>query len=455
MFGVLNKVQKVMNSYAENDIIIALATPYGRSAIAVIRLSGDGCFDLVNKRLKRAVEINKIKYNEFGSADFEEKLMVVGYKAPKSYTGEDMIELFPHGNPLVCDTIVRILIEDGARLAERGEFTNRAFTNGKIDLMQCEALADIIDAQTEEQLRYGNKRYDGEFKGLDEAEKLLNRALSTIEAVLHYGDELEGEEVDNGLINDVYGAIDEIIRRLEVEIDGYAGGRIVNDGFKVVIIGVPNVGKSTLLNVLTDSDRAIVTPIAGTTRDTVDGVYVFDGKKFVITDTAGMNEETTDEVEKIGIERAKAAAIEADAVIVMVAADGKMPDFMPENCKKVIVKNKCDDIADVGIDYKRAENGEILSISAKNNKNITALKRKLYDIAPKASGAVCNHRQYECVVRCLDACKAAKLECEKKDGLEIVAAALYDAYAAIQKLYGKEADESVISSIFERFCVGK
>lgn len=448
-------MQKVMNRIAENDIITALATPYGRSAIAVIRVSGGGCFDLVNKHLKSAVEINKIKYNKFSAGDFEEKLMAVGYKAPKSYTGEDMVELFPHGNPLVCDTIIRTLTEDGARLAERGEFTNRAFINGKIDLMQCEALADIIDAQTEEQLIYGNKRYDGEFKGLDEAEKLLNRALSTVEAVLHYGDELEGEEVDYGLLNDVYGAIDGIIRRLEAEIDGHAGGRIVNDGFKAVIIGVPNVGKSTLLNALIGSDRAIVTPIAGTTRDTVDGVYVFDGKKFVITDTAGLNEETTDEVEKIGIERAKAATKTADAVIVMVDSDGRMPDFIPESGKKLIVKNKCDDITDVGTDYKRAENGEILSISAKNNKNITALKRKLYDIAPKASGAVCNHRQYECVVRCLDACKAAKLECEKKDGLEIVAAALYDAYGAIQKLYGKEADESVISSIFERFCVGK
>ncbi len=442
-----------MNISSDNKIITALATPYGKSAIAVIRISGDGSIALASRYLCREIGINKIKFNRFKTDGFEEKLMAVGYAAPRSYTGEEMVELFPHGNPIVCDKIIKTLLDGGARLAERGEFTKRAFENGKVDLMQCEALADIIDAQTEEQLIYGNKRYDGEFKGLDEAEKALNTALSTVEAVLHYGDELEENEIDYGILNDVYGSIDGIIAKLEAEIAGYGGGRIVNEGFKIAIIGKPNVGKSTLLNALIETDRAIVTPIAGTTRDTVDGFYVFDGKKFVVTDTAGINE-TTDVVEKIGIDRAKTAAERADAVLIVTDGE-KVPDLGIDCDKKLAVRNKCDGIIDVGEDYSAAETDGILSMSAKNGKNIAALKRKLYDMAPKSSGAVCNHRQYECVVKCLNACKAAKAECNKADGLEIVAAALFDAYSEIEKLYGKQADESVISSIFERFCVGK
>lgn len=437
----------------KNQIIAALATPYGKSAVAIIRISGFGSIELVERFLLRKIGIGELKTNTFKADGFTERLMAVGFKAPRSYTGEDLVELYPHGNMTVCDGILKVLIGGGARLAERGEFTRRAFQNGKVDLMQCEALADIIDAQTTEQLVYGNKRYDGGFSQLKVAEDLLKKALSTVEAVLHYGDELEQIEIDGGLKDDVYSAIDRVIDIVEKEERGFAGGKIINDGFKVALIGQPNVGKSTLLNALTGSDRAIVTPIAGTTRDTVEGSYIYNGRKFVVTDTAGLNESTFDEVEKIGIERAKRAAEDADAVVIVTTPGEKAQKS--DYALSVEVANKCDSAVDVGEDYASCEHGGVMEISAKLGKNVTALKKKLYDMCPKDFGAVCNHRQYGCICRCLSSLRAAADESKKAESLEIVAALLYEAYSAIAELHGETADENVISSVFERFCVGK
>ena len=449
-----------MNNLNNNtDIIIALATPYGKSAIAVLRLSGKGCVELVQKRLSKPLVDGKLSVNKFRADGFDEKLMAVCYKAPRSYTGQDVVELMPHGNMTVCDGIIKALISDGARIAERGEFTKRAFLNGKVDLMQCEALADIIDAQTSEQLVYGNKRYDNGFKSLGLAQEMLKIALSSVEAVLHYGDELEAGEATAALSDDVYGIIDKVLDLLNDEKAKYAGGRIINDGFKVALIGAPNVGKSTLLNALTDSDRAIVTPIAGTTRDTIDASYAYNGKKFVVIDTAGLNDGTVDEVEKIGIERARAAAENADAIVSMSSGAREEVELAAyADAKKPIIRvvNKCDKVKDVGETFEQAERSDgALMLSAKNNINVTALKAKIYSLCPKSAGGICNHRQFSCLTRCIDAVQSAKEESKKADGLEIVAAALYDGYAAIEELYGENADEKVIGAVFDRFCVGK
>ncbi|MCM1367500.1 MAG: tRNA uridine-5-carboxymethylaminomethyl(34) synthesis GTPase MnmE [Roseburia sp.] len=439
-----------------NDIIVALASPYGKSAVAIIRISGNNCIETVARFLSHAPEVGKIKLNKFYGNGFTENLMVACYRAPNSYTGQDSVELFPHGNTVICDGIIKTLVENGARAAEKGEFTKRALLNGKLDLMQCEALADIIDAQTTEQLVYGNARYDETFKTLHSAQKLLNNALSLVEAVLHYGDELEEGERDENALGEVYSAIEKTIDVLEEEKSKYAGGRIVNDGFTVALIGKPNVGKSTLLNALTESDRAIVTPIAGTTRDILDGSYVYKGKKFTVIDTAGIKNSTDDEVERIGIDRALAAAERADAVLY-VSEEGVSDtvDDVAASEKAVRVRNKCDGVRDVKGDYRAAEKDGVLQISAKFGKNIDALKQKLYDLCPKEYGGICNHRQYDCVVRCLDHLKAAQVEREKAEGLEIVAALLFDAYSAIEELFGEKADEKILDSVFERFCVGK
>lgn len=444
-----------MHNLPEKDIIAALATPYGRSAIAAIRVSGDGCKSAVEKFLSRPLVEGRLGLNTFDAGTFTENLMAVYYRAPRSFTGEDTVELFPHGNMTVCDGIIKALFSVGVRAAERGEFTERAFINGKLDLMQCEALADIIDAETPEQLNYGNKRYNNEFKGLSIVRDLLNTALSTVEAVLHYSDELEKEDIDEGLPNDVYRALDTMISELRAEKDKYACGRIVKDGFRVALVGLPNVGKSTLLNALTDSDRAIVTAEAGTTRDTLDGEYIYKGKKFIITDTAGLNAKAVSEAEKIGIARAERAAEEADAVIIVTDGSESCENIAENGKISFVVRNKCDAINDRGADFVAAEGDGATEISAKNGINITALKEKLYSLCPKEPGGICNHRQYDCVVRCLDACEAAKRESDKADGLEIVAALLYEAYTSIAELFGETADEAVIASVFSRFCVGK
>lgn len=443
------------NINKQNDIIAALATPYGKSAVAIIRISGNGAIELASRFLAREIKPTRLLLNVFVTEKFKERLMAVAYKAPNSYTGEETVELYPHGNMTICDGIMKTLVAAGARVAERGEFTKRAFLNGKLDLMQCEALADIIDSQTAEQLNYGNKRYDGGFTALGEVETLLKTALSSVEAVLHYSDELEENEIDDVVMKDVYGALDRAIAQLEKEKAGYAGGKIRNDGFKVALIGQPNVGKSTLLNTLTESERAIVTDIAGTTRDIIDGEYVYNDRKFIVIDTAGINAETSDAVEKIGIERAIEAAKNADAVVI-VTVDGKMPPEISENLpNSIVLNNKCDETHDVGQEYVRAQVNGVLNISAKCGKNIIALKQCLYDMCPKDFGSICNHRQYDCVIRCLDSLKEAKQESEKACGLEIVAALLYEAFTAISELHGTVADESIITAVFERFCVGK
>ncbi|MCH5165411.1 MAG: tRNA uridine-5-carboxymethylaminomethyl(34) synthesis GTPase MnmE [Clostridiales bacterium] len=446
-----------MNNINRNaDIIVALATPYGKSAVAIIRVSGNGCEELVNKFLARRLSVGKIKVNNFRTEKFTENLMAVLYKSPHSYTGEDVVELFPHGNMTICDGIIKTLVESGARIAERGEFTKRAFLNGKVDLMQSEALADIIDAQTAEQLDYGNKRFDGGFKSLENVEKLLLAALSSIEAVLHYSDELEENEIDDVLLNDVNGAIESSMSEIKKEIDGFVGGKILKDGFKIALIGAPNVGKSTLLNALLGNERAIVTPIAGTTRDTVDGDFIYNDRKFTVTDTAGLNEKTSDVVEKIGIDRAIKAASEANVVVCVTEFGKKEKISLPEDIENAIfIENKCDSVFDVGTDYEKAKKDGKLQISAKNGINITALKQLLYDLCPKDHGAICNHRQYDCAVRCFDSLVAAKVESKRAEGFEIVAALLYEAYSAITDLHGEAADEKVISAVFERFCVGK
>lgn len=443
------------NMNKKNDIIAALSSPYGKSAVAVIRISGEGCKELAERHLSRELKNGELRYNTFKASGFTEHLMAVYFENPHSYTGEDTVELYPHGNTAICDGIIKTLTDDGARLAERGEFTKRAFLNGKLDLMKCEALADIIDAQTTEQLVYGNARFDGQFKSLETTEKQLNKALSTVEAILHYGDELEGEDIDSAIVDDVFSSIDVAAEKLEAEINAFDGGKIINDGFKIAVIGEPNVGKSTLLNALTDSDRAIVTDIAGTTRDIIDGEYVYNGRKFVIIDTAGIKDYTADEVEKIGIERAKTAAKTADAVLYVVTDDRSISRLPEIDGKSAVIINKCDDINDAGTDFKTAESSGMLKISAKFGKNVTALKQKLYEMCPKDHGALCNHRQFACAVKCLDSLKAAQSERENAESLEIVAALLYDAYSAITALHGENADENVISSVFERFCVGK
>lgn len=449
-----------MNKTTNNNrIIAALATPYGKSAVAAIRISGNGCIKAVERFLSRGLETGKLAYNVFAFGSFKENLMAACFKAPRSYTGEDTVELYPHGNPVICDEIIKILVEHGdMALAERGEFTKRAFLNGKLDLMQCEALADIIDAETEQQLSYGNDRYDGHFTELKRAEQTLKNALSTVEAVLHYSDELENEEKEENVSTEVYDAIDAVITRLKKEIDGYSGGRIINDGMRIALIGAPNVGKSTILNALTGVDRAIVTPIAGTTRDTVDGEYVYKGRKFIVTDTAGLNE-TSDIVEGLGVERAKKVALDADAVVFVAANDNTefKDTVISDRAVRIYVINKRDDKKDCGEHYENAQDkNDRLEISAKNGINITALKQKLYDSYPKQYGEICNHRQYGCAVRCLEACIAARNEGKKAQGLEIVAAALYEAYSAMCELYGEgDADENVITAVFERFCVGK
>lgn len=437
------------NMNEQNKIIVAMSTPYGKSAIAGIRLSGNGCIELVDRRLSRSLKVGKLEYNTFETGRFEEKLMAVCFRAPHSYTGEDMVELYPHGNMTIVDGIVKELISDGARLAERGEFTKRAFLNGKKDLMVCEALADIIDAQTTEQLVYGNKRYDGEFTALNRVKELLNGALSSVEAILHYSDELEENETDQTALNGVYASINEAEEILSAEIKAFAGGKIRRDGFNVVILGAPNVGKSTLLNAMVGSDMAIVTDIAGTTRDALTGHYIYKDRLFTVTDTAGLNDETADVIEKIGIERAKTAAEKADALVYVTCEGAEKENFSQR--VDITAINKCDDIAE----KDSFDMNESIKISAKFGKNILALKEMLYSLCPKDCGALCNHRQYECAVRCSDALRAAQKEMKGAGGVEIVAALVYEGYSAISELFGEKADEKVIETVFDRFCVGK
>lgn len=436
------------------ETICALSTPQGIGAIGVIRVSGERTFTIVNKIFKgkdlTKVDSHTIHFGTIrdGGLIVDEVLIAV-FKTPKSFTKEDVVEISCHGSDYIIRYILKLLLQNGCRMAQAGEFTQRAFLNGQFDLVQAEAVADLIAADSEAAHKTAMNLMRG---GFSNQLKILREELiqfaSLVELELDFGE----EDVEFAERDDLKSLISKIQDFLKNLIDSFDAGNVIKEGLPVAIIGPPNAGKSTLLNILLNEERAIVTAIAGTTRDVIEDVLFIEGIKFRFIDTAGIRA-TKDVVESIGIERSKDAMRRAEIVLLLTDNQIINEDFKLdlEEDKIIKVRNKID-LAE------QKENFEGLNISAKNNIGIDALKTAIVakaKVKKQADTMLTNLRHYEHLVKANDALT------EVLNGLDIgitgdfLAQDIRLSLHHLGEITGAISSDDLLANIFSKFCIGK
>ncbi len=449
-----------------SNTIAAISTPKGIGAIAIIRISGDDSWQICQKILvnKINVEPRKVFHNFIKDDDgaILDEITVVFYKKPRSYTGEDMVEIMCHGGPIVSQSILDLLLNNGAKLADPGEFTKRAFLNGKIDLTKAEAIKQIIEAPSRTSVKLVANNLSGKLSEVvKKLREMLLSVLAKIEVEFDYPDDVFTER--DILLNELSGASDFVEKLLE-----NAQNRLtISSGIKIVIVGKPNVGKSSLLNALVREDRAIVTEIPGTTRDLIQVPVTIEGISFTLIDTAGIRE-SQDKVEKIGVERAIKAASEADLILFVLDAttpveedDIKILELI-KNKRYLVVINKIDanDLIDREM-LRNVLNTDIhtITISALRKEGIEELERQIIksvsDIIHSTQGYITTERQYECLLNCKFSIKNATKDFKEGYSLDLVAQQIKDAIANLDILLGTNYSKDLIEKIFSDFCVGK
>lgn len=436
------------------ETICALATPQGIGAIGVIRVSGERTFEIVNNIFKgkdlTKVDSHTIHFGTIrdGGVIVDEVLVAV-FKTPKSFTKEDVVEISCHGSDYIIRYILKLLLQNGCRMAQAGEFTQRAFLNGQFDLVQAEAVADLIAADSEAAHKTAMNLMRGGFSNQLKAlrEELIHFA-SLVELELDFGE----EDVEFAERDDLKSLILKIQNFLKNLIDSFDAGNVIKEGLPVAIIGPPNAGKSTLLNVLLNEEKAIVTEIAGTTRDVIEDVLFIDGIKFRFIDTAGIRE-TKDIVESIGIERSKDAMRRAEIVLLLSDSQDSNEDFISEfeEDKIIRVRNKIDLVG-------KTENIDSLAISAKNNIGIDELKVAIVAKAKtkkQADTMLTNLRHYEHLV------KANEALSEVLNGLDLgitgdfLAQDIRLSLHHLGEITGAISSDDLLANIFSKFCIGK
>jgi tRNA modification GTPase len=455
--------------FSTDDTIVAIATPPGRGGIGVVRVSGSAAPAIAQQLVTcarpfepRHATLTLVRQTTFGDTpslggDAIDQVVVIYFPAPASYTGEDVVEISAHGSPLVLRTIVEAAIAAGARLAEPGEFTLRAYLNGRLDLMQAEAVADLIDAVTPLQARAAFDQLQGTLtREIGDIDHTLFDLIARLEASVDFPE--EGYHfVEPGALAQ---AIDAIVLRTALLLEHARRGRLVREGLQITIVGRPNVGKSSLFNALVGASRAIVTEVPGTTRDLVTEAVDLEGLRVTLVDTAGIRE-TEDIVEVEGVSRTRQAADVSD--LILLVADGSNP-LEPESLseisqsietKSLIVVNK----SDIPGAWSR---GDAISISAKTGEGIELLRRRIVEALDIELAAdrpeITNVRHIELVRRAHDAlvrARGAALADGRSLSEEFVLADLQEARAALEEVTGKRASEDVLTHIFERFCIGK
>lgn len=449
-----------------DDTIAALATPAGVGAIGVIRVSGRQTFEVMNElfpskdlhaQSSHTLHVGLLKDNE---AVLDEVVLSL-FKAPKSYTGEDVIEISCHGSPFIQENILQAITRRGVRIAKPGEFTQRAFLHGKMDLAQAEAVADLIASNTEASRRTALHNMRGGFStDLQQLREQLIRFSALIELELDFSQE-DVEFADRKQLEDL---ITQLSRSTHQLLDSFRLGNVIRNGVQVAIIGKPNAGKSTLLNTLLNENRAIVSDIAGTTRDTVEEVINIDGILFRLIDTAGIRAHTQDIIESIGVEKSYEKMRAADIVVYLFDVNDTtaeelqktVQELKSENIQYLLVGNKADDTAPSSFDGFN----NILFISAKANRNIDALRTALVDKAVAGSVStestiVTNARHYEALQKLASSLDDVQRGLDEKLPGDLLALDIRQCLHYLGTITGQITNEDQLDFIFSKFCIGK
>ncbi len=451
-----------------NDIIVALATPQGVGAIGVIRLSGNGCIELINQLFPSKNLINQpantIHVGLFidGENKIDEVVLSL-FKSPKSYTGEDVVEISCHGSNYIIQQIIETCIKHGARLAKPGEFTMRAFLNGKMDLVQAEAVADLIASGTKAAQETALNQVRGGFSHvLSNLREELISFSALIELELDFSQE-DVEFADRSRLKNLLDHLDKTVLELLVS---FKLGNVIKNGVSVAIIGKPNAGKSTLLNTLLKENRAIVSSIAGTTRDTIEEVLNIDGILFRLIDTAGMRE-SLDEIESIGVEKSKEKMKTADLIVYLFDSKETNQDELSEvenefkllSKKYLFVGNKVDDLEQLK-KMNEQSSAHCLYISAKNDMYVDVLKNKLTEAVVEGElhaeqTIVTNARHYQSLQKVSDAIGAIKKGMQENVPGDLLAIDIRQCLYHLGDITGTISNEDQLDYIFSKFCIGK
>jgi tRNA modification GTPase len=448
----------------QQEVICALATPSGVGAIAVIRVSGMGSISMVNAVFKgknlENVESHTVHFGTiFDKEEMIDEVLVTVFKTPKSFTKEDSVEISCHGSDYIIRQILKLLITKGARIAKPGEFTQRAFLNGQFDLVQAEAVADLIAADSQASHKTALNQLRGGFsKKLASLRAELIHFASLIELELDFGE----EDVEFAQRDDLRRLINALLETIAPLIDSFDFGNAIKEGIPVAIIGSPNVGKSTLLNALLNEERAIVTSIAGTTRDVIEDTMVLEGLKFRFIDTAGIRE-TTDLVESIGIERSKGAMEKADIVIFLFDSEETFREnqelalTLSPDKQVLYVLNKIDINPAEAQKLSRLENN-IVAISAQTQKGLSELTQKLVSMVyGQAAGdtVVTNLRHYEHLVKTHEALSDVINGLELGITGDFLAQDIRLSLHHLGEITGTIVTDDLLENIFSKFCIGK
>ena len=452
------------------DTIAAISTPKGEGGIAIIRISGDKSFEILDKIfVKKNPNANlgfyKLNYGFIKDGEKTvDEVMAVRLKAPKSYTCEDIVEINCHGGTLVSEKVLELVLRNGARHAESGEFTKRAFMNGRIDLSQAEAVMDIIQGKTEKSVSLSLDQLRGDLRDkVNQFKKALLDITAHVNVVLDYPE----EGIDDPLPAELRNNLEKVYEEANRLIDSYDTGKKIKEGIKTVIVGKPNVGKSTLLNALLHEERAIVTHVAGTTRDVIEEIINIKGVPLVLVDTAGIRK-TDDIVENIGVEKSKQFIGKADLVLLVLDAskeleneDIEVINQIKENKKKVIVLlNKIDLNKKINLAGHNLEN--IVEISAKDNIGIEDMQEKIYsyiveeDVENSSEKLIItNIRHKTALEKTKDAIKNIFETIDMGLPMDLISVDLKEALDSLSEITGEISSEDILDHVFGNFCGGK
>ena len=452
------------------DTIAAISTPRGEGGIGIIRISGDKSFEILDKIFNTKNPNRDLGFYKFNygfihdNGKIVDEVMAVRMKAPKTYTCEDVVEINCHGGHLISEKVLELVLKNGARHAEQGEFTKRAFMNGRIDLSQAEAVMDIIQGKTEKSISLSLEQLRGDLRDkIGSFKKALLDVTAHVNVVLDYPE----EGIDDPLPSNLRENLENVYAEAERLISSYDKGKKIKEGIKTVIAGKPNVGKSTLLNSLLKEERAIVTHIPGTTRDVIEEIINIKGIPLVLTDTAGIRK-TEDIVENIGVEKSKKFIENADLVLLVLDASRELEsedrdvieEIQNNNKKKIVLLNKIDLERKIKLDEFGLEN--ILEISAKDNIGIEDMEERIYSyiVEEKVEDSsekliITNIRHKTALEKTKDAIRNIFETIDAGMPMDLISVDLKEALDSLSEITGEISSEDILDHVFGNFCVGK